>query len=84
MARQDVAERAELDAAVKKLELAKAKILGFVFTGATESDRRAYKKYSYHYGYSRQSSYGDLSDLPKKSRRKQRGSFTGEKEGDKS
>ena len=84
VARQDVAERAELDAAVKKLELAKAKILGFVFTGATESDRRAYKKYSYHYGYSRQSSYGDLSDLPKKSRRKQRGSFTGEKEGDKS
>ncbi len=84
VARQDMAERAELDAVVKKLELARAKILGFVFTGVTESERRTYKKYSYRYGYSRQNSYGDILDLPKRNRGKHGTSFTGEKVGDKS
>lgn len=54
VARQDMAERGELDAVVKKLELAKAKILGFVFTDVTEPSRRTYQKYSCRYGYSRQ------------------------------
>lgn len=50
--RQDTTEKTELDAVIKKLELAQAKILGFVFTCVTENDRRAYKKYGYHYEYS--------------------------------
>lgn len=56
--RQDTTEKAELDAVVKKLELAQAKILGFVFTCVTENDRRSYKKYGYRYGYSYRNSYG--------------------------
>lgn len=62
VARQGIAEKAELDAVVKKLELAKAKILGFVFTCVTESDHYSYKKYSYHYDYSRHHSCKDTSD----------------------
>ena len=57
--RQDTTEKAELDAVVNKLELAQAKILGFVFTCVTEDDRRSYNKYGYHYGYSYRKSYGD-------------------------
>lgn len=49
VARQDMAEKTELDAVVKKLEMAKAKILGFVFTCAAEDKRRPYKKYDYRY-----------------------------------
>lgn len=56
VARQGAAEKNELDTAVKKLELAKAKILGFVFTCVTENNHRSYKKYDDHYGYSRQES----------------------------
>lgn len=56
--RQNCAEKNELDAVVKKLELAQAKILGFVFTCVTEGDRRTYKKYGYRYGYSYQKSGG--------------------------
>lgn len=84
VARQDMAERAELDAVVKKLELAKAKILGFVFTDVTESNRSAYKKYSYHYSYPRQNVSEDSQDVPKKSRRKPGVYLAGEKAGDKS
>lgn len=49
--RQDMTERSELNAVIEKLELAQARILGFVFTCVTEKDRRAYKKYGYKYGY---------------------------------
>lgn len=49
--RQDMTEKSELDAVIKKLELAQARILGFVFTCVTEDDKRAYKKYGYKYGY---------------------------------
>lgn len=50
--RQNTTERAEIDAAVEKLELAKAKILGFVFTCVTESERHSYRKKGYEYYYS--------------------------------
>ncbi len=56
--RQDTTEKAELDAVIKKLELAQAKILGFVFTCVTEHDRRSYKQYGFHYGYSYRKAYG--------------------------
>lgn len=69
VARQDVAEKTELDAAVKKLELAKAKILGFVFTCVTDNDRRSYKKHSYRYDYSGQKSYKNVPDAAKNSKR---------------
>lgn len=51
--RQDTTEKSDLDAVVKKLELAQAKILGFVFTCVTDRDRRSYKKYGYRYSYYR-------------------------------
>ncbi len=49
--RQDMTEKSELDAVIEKLELAQARILGFVFTCVTEGGRRAYKKEGYRYGY---------------------------------
>lgn len=57
--RQDRAEKGELDAVVRKLELAQAKILGFVFTCVTEDEQRSYKKYGGRYGYSSSRAYGE-------------------------
>lgn len=53
--RQNTTERAEIDGVIKKLELAKARILGFVFTCVTENERPSYGKngYGYRYGYGR-------------------------------
>ena len=60
VARQGVAEKAELDTMIKKLELAKAKILGFVFTCTSENEPPSYKKYSCHYGpFSRETGEAD-------------------------
>lgn len=60
--RQDTTEKSELDAVIKKLELAQAKILGFVFTCVTENDKRSYKKYGYHYSYSYRESQEEHGD----------------------
>lgn len=70
--RQDTTEKAELNAVIKKLELAQAKILGFVFTCVTENDRHAYKKYGYHYGYSYRRTGRDGEETHGASRRKHR------------
>lgn len=51
VARQNVAERNELGAVINKLELAQAKIMGFVFTCVAGDEQYTYKKYGYHYGY---------------------------------
>lgn len=50
--RQNTTEKTEIDAAVEKLELVKAKILGFVFTCVTENERHSYRKRGYEYYYS--------------------------------
>ncbi len=49
--RQAATEKSELDAVIEKLELAQAKILGFVFTCVAEDNGLMYKKYGYKYGY---------------------------------
>lgn len=54
--RQNTSSRAEVDAMIRKLEFAKAHILGFAFTCVTEDRKKAYRKYNYQY-----SSNGDCS-----------------------
>ena len=49
--RKDCCKRSDVDSAVKQLEFANARLLGFVFTGA-DSEKRGYKRYGkYKYSY---------------------------------
>ena len=50
--RQDFSKRREVTKCVKHLELAGAKLLGFVMGGVSESHRKYKKKRGYGYGYS--------------------------------
>lgn len=54
LVRQNVSEKDNVAQSLKQLELAGAKILGFVLNGTESEHRRGYrgyKKYSYHYKY---------------------------------
>lgn len=63
--RQNMTEKAEIDAVIRKLELAKAKILGFVFTCVTENGKESYRKKYYGYGYMDAASSGRTRKLKK-------------------
>ncbi len=55
--RQNMSTSGDVEEALKKLEFAEAKILGFVLSGAEESHKKKYGyRYSYGYGYDRKSS----------------------------
>lgn len=68
--RQDMTESARLDAVIKKLKLAQAKILGFVFTCVVENNGRSYSKYGYRYSCSDHKSSMGRSDSVERSPRK--------------
>ena len=72
--RQNLATGSDIDAVLKKLELAKANILGFVFTCVTADEKRAYRNYNYKYGYSyrRKSKNSSLSHTETHTNRKHR------------
>lgn len=51
VARRDVSTQDSVDNTLRQLQLAGAKVLGFVFSGAHSERNRGYKKYQYDYGY---------------------------------
>ena len=63
--RQNMTEKSEIDAVIGKLELAKAKILGFVFTCVAENGKDSYRKKYYDYGYADAAPSGRTRKLKK-------------------
>lgn len=57
--RREVSTQDSVDSALKQLQLAGAKVIGFVFSGALNEMKKGYKNYQYGYGYGRNKKIGN-------------------------